>query len=90
MNMINNLSIESGNINGLGDKCRDDLFMSCLKYDINIILETWKGSDSSLNLSEFKTLQKCRSKHKRSKRFSGGIVILKKQNCIKEYKNYKM
>lgn len=56
MNMINNLSIESGNINGLGDKCRDDLFMSCLKYDINIILETWKGSDSSLNLSEFKTL----------------------------------
>ena len=52
MNMINNLSIGSWNINGLGDKCRDDFVMSCL-------LETWKGSDSSLNLSEFKTLQKC-------------------------------
>lgn len=83
MNMINNLSIESGNINGLGDKCRDDLFMSCLKYDINIILETWKGSDSSLNLSEFKTLQKCRSKHKRSKRFSEGIIILYKTKLHK-------
>ena len=58
MGMINTLSIGSWNINGLGDKYRDEFFLSCLKYDINILLETWKGADSNLNLSEFKTLQK--------------------------------
>ena len=52
MNM-NNLSIGSWNVNGLGDKYRDDQFMSCLKYDINILIETWKGvDDTSTSISE--------------------------------------
>ena len=81
--MITTLSIGSWNINGLGDKYRDDVFLSCLKYDINILLETWKGTDSNLNIPEFKTLQKCRKKQKRSKRFSGGIIILYKSKLHK-------
>lgn len=83
MNMINNLSIGSWNINGLEDKCRDDFCMPCLKYDINMLLETWKGSDSSLNLSEFKTLQKCWRKHKCSKQFSRRFIILYKSKLHK-------
>ena len=76
--MNNNLSISSWNVNGLGDKCKDDLFLSCMKYDINILLETWKGTDAN-----FKILQKCRKKQRRSKRLSGGIVILYKSKLHK-------
>lgn len=81
--MINNLSISSWNINGLGDKCRDDFFLSCIKYDINILLETWKGADSDLNIPDFKVIQKCRKKQRRSKRFSGGVIILYKSKLHK-------
>lgn len=73
-----NLAISSWNIQGLGDKCRDDFFLSFMKYDINILLETWKGTDHNYNLKDYKIFQKCRKKKKRSKRFSGGIVILYK------------
>ena len=75
---VHNLSISSWNIQGLGDKCRDDFFLSCLKYDINIILESWKGIDQTYNLSEYKFFQKCRKKKKGSRRFSGGIVVFYK------------
>lgn len=46
--MINNFSISSWNVQGLGSKYRDEDFLSNLKYDINILLETWKGADSDL------------------------------------------
>jgi exonuclease III len=81
--MNTNLSINSWNVNGLGDKCKDDLFLSCMKYDINILLETWKGTDANFNIPDFKILQKCRKKQRRSKRFSGGIVILYKSKLHK-------
>jgi hypothetical protein len=32
-------------VQGLGDKCNDVNFLSHLKYDINILLETWKGTE---------------------------------------------
>lgn len=76
MNMINNLSIGSWNVNGLGD----DLFTSCLKYDINILLKTWKGTDANLNFPDYKIIQKCRKKNRCSRRFSGGIIVPYKSN----------
>ena len=81
--MNTNLSISSWNVNGLGDKCKDDLFLSCMKYDINILLETWKGTDANFNIPDLNILQKCRKKQRRSKRFSGGIVILYKSKLHK-------
>lgn len=80
---INNLTISSWNVQGLGDKCRDDFFVSCLKYDINILLETWKGTDQNYNFEGYKIIQKCRKKKKRSRRFSGGIVIFYKSELHK-------
>ena len=88
--MSNNLTIASWNINGLGDKCRDDFFISCINYDINILLETWKGTDNELNMPDFNVLQKCRKKKRRSRRFSGGIIICYKSklhNGITELNN---
>jgi exonuclease III len=78
--MNTNLSISSWNVNGLGDNCKDDLFLSCMKYDINNLLET---TDANFNIPDFKILQKCRKKQRRSKRFSGGIVILYKSKLHK-------
>ena len=83
MKTINNLTISSWNIQGLGDKHRDDFFMSKIKYDINILIETWKGNDSTIDFPDFKTLQKFRRKKKRSRRFSGGIIILYKSKYHK-------
>ncbi|CAC5367435.1 unnamed protein product [Mytilus coruscus] len=80
---MNKLSIGSWNVNGLGDKYRDDQFMSCLKYDINILIETWKGVDDTSNIPDFKNFQKCRKKNRRSRRFSGGIIILYKSHIHK-------
>ena len=80
---INNLTISSWNVQGLGDKCRDDFFVSCLKYDINILLETWKGTDQNYNFEGYKIIQKCGKKKKRSRRFSGGIVIFYKSELHK-------
>ena len=81
--MTHNLTVSSWNINALGDKCRDDFFISCLNSDINILLETWKGTDAQINLSNFNVIQKCRKKSKRSRRFSGGIIIFYKSKLHK-------
>ena len=53
-----NISIGSWNIQGLGGKIEDDNFISSLKYDINILQETWKGADSKCNIANFNILQK--------------------------------
>ncbi|CAG2201512.1 unnamed protein product [Mytilus edulis] len=71
--MKTNLSIGSWNIQGLGGKLEDDYFLSSLKYDINILMETWKGADSSTNIVNFNYVQKSRKKKLRSKRYSGDL-----------------
>lgn len=71
--VINNLSISTWNVQGLGDKCNDDNFN--IKYDINILLETWKGIEPNINIPDYNFFQKCRKKKKRSKRFSGCIIV---------------
>ena len=81
--MLNNFTISSWNVQGLGDKCRDEDFMSSLKYDINILLETWKGTDSEFNVPNFNVFQKCRKKKRRSRRYSGGIIVLFKSEYRK-------
>ena len=88
--MFGNFTIGSWNINGLGDKCKDDFFLSMIKYDINILLETWKGTDSEVNVPDYKLIQKCRKRKRRSKRYSGGIIIFYKSHYTEEYKIYKI
>ena len=88
--MSGNFTIGSWNINGLGDKCKDESFLSCIKYDINILLETWKGTNSDCNIPDFNVIQKCRKKKERSKRYSGGIIIFYKsylKNAIHELRD---
>ena len=63
--IISNLTVSSWNIQGLGDKCKDDQFLSFLKYDINILLETWKGTEPNFSLQNFNVIQKCRKKKKK-------------------------
>jgi hypothetical protein len=60
----------------LGSKYRDEGFLSILKYDINILLEIWKGADPDFCILNFSIFQKSRKKKKRSKRYSGGIIVL--------------
>jgi hypothetical protein len=60
--MINSFSISSWNVQGLGSKYRDEEFLSNLKYDINILLETWKGADFCI--PNFSIFQKSRKKKK--------------------------
>jgi hypothetical protein len=79
--MINDLSISTWNVQGLGDKCNDvNFFLSYLKYDIDILLETWKGTEPNFCIPQYNIFKKCRKKKKRSKRFSGGILIAYKSN----------
>lgn len=74
------LTVSSWSIRGLGDKYTDDLFID-IKSDINVILETWKGENAETQIEIFVFISKCRKKHKKSKRHSGGIIIyIKKRN----------
>ncbi|CAC5411506.1 unnamed protein product [Mytilus coruscus] len=81
--MKTNLSIGSWNIQGLGCKLEDDYFLSSLKYDINILMETWKSADSSTNIINFSYVQKSRKKKLRPKRYSGGIIVYYKSTLYK-------
>jgi hypothetical protein len=74
--IINNFSISSWNVQGLGSKYIDEGLLSNLKYDINILLEIWKGADPDFCIPNFSIFQKSRKKKKRSKRYSGGIIVL--------------
>ena len=60
----------------MGSKYRDEGFLSNLKYDINILLEIWKGADPDFCILNFSIFQKSRKKKKRSKRYSGGMIVL--------------
>ena len=81
--MINDLSISAWNVQGLGDKCNDVNFLSYLKYDIDILLETWKGTEPNFCIPQYNIFQKCRRKKKRFTRFSCGILIAYKSNLLK-------
>ncbi|CAG2240181.1 unnamed protein product [Mytilus edulis] len=62
--------------NDLDEKSAEEVvnnMKNCLKYDINILMETWKGSDSSTNIINFNYAQKSRKKKLRSKRYSGDL-----------------
>ena len=49
--------------------------MDRIKYDINILLETWKGENQNSNIDGFYCISKSRKKNKKSRRHSGGIII---------------
>ena len=80
---IDKLSISSWNINGLGQKYRDEDFLNQINYDINIILETWKGDCPDIDVPNYVSFSKCRKKNKRAKRSSGGIIVYCKKEIIK-------
>jgi hypothetical protein len=77
--MIHNFLISSWNVQGLGSKYRDEDFLSNLKYDINILL------DPDFCIPNFSIFQKSRKKKKRSKRYSGGIIVLYKSEHKSEF-----
>ncbi|CAC5415300.1 unnamed protein product [Mytilus coruscus] len=81
------LTVSSWNIRGLGDKYTDDLFIDNIKSDINVILETWKRENAETQIENFVSISKCRKKHKKSKRHSGGIIIYIKKEIFKGITN---
>ena len=78
-NYISQLSISAWNVHGLGDKINDNFFVEKLSSDINILLETWTGVKPKANLHDYLSISKCRKKERRSKRHSGGIIVLYKK-----------
>ena len=75
MSILSEITISSWNIRGLGDKYIEEDFLKNIKYDINVILETWKGESVDSQIEGFVTISKSRKKHKKSRRHSGGIII---------------
>ena len=71
--MNTNLSISSWNVDGLGDKCKDDLFLSCMKY-------------ANINTHDFKILQNA-GKNREGQNGSAVVLLYyTNQNYIKEYR----
>ena len=83
LNYQSHITISSWNIRGLGDKHTEELFLKKITADINIILETWKGENYNTQIEGFVSITKCRKKHKKSKRHSGGIIIYVKKSIFK-------
>ena len=75
VSFVKKLSISSWNINGLGQKHRDESFIENVKYDINILLETWKGDSPDVKIPNYYSISKYRDRKKRARPNSGGIII---------------
>ena len=74
------------NSNGMNrDKCKNEDFIRIISaYDIMCLTETWENNDvSNSNIiipSGYKAFRHSRKdKHKKAKRYSGGIIVLYKQ-----------
>ena len=80
---IDSLSISSWNVNGLGQKHRDEEFIEKIKYDINILIETWKGDCSDIKIPNYNSFCKYRIRKKRARRNSGGIIVYVKKDIVK-------
>ena len=81
------LNIGSLNIQGLNEKLDDNMFVNMLNnYDIFFFQETWLDSSQAsqqLNIENFISVNKCRSKKLNARRGSGGISILYKKKLSK-------
>ena len=60
-NLADFISISRWNVNGLGQKNRDEIFLEHIKYDINIMLETWNGDCPNIKIPNFDSFSKFRS-----------------------------
>ena len=76
---IDKLSISSWNINGLGQKYRDEDFFNQINYDINIILETWKGDCPDIDVPNYVSFSKCRKKNKELKEVVVELLFIVKK-----------
>ena len=84
------VSVSSWNVHGLGQKHKDSFFLEYLNHDINILSETWKSDNSNIDIPKFNQFCSFRTKTKKAKRNSGGIMIYVKkeiQNGIEILKN---
>lgn len=81
--MKTQLSISSWNVRGLGDKIKDPIYLSLMKSDIKILLETWKGESDELKIEGFYAISKSRKKKKNARWHSGEIIIYIKKSIQK-------
>lgn len=77
------LTISSWNVRCLGDKIEDPRFLENLTSDINILLETWKGDSDQYKVISYNCISKARTKKKKARRHSGGIIIYFKKEFTK-------
>ena len=82
-----NLKFCSFNIEGLGEKLEDEKFLEIIqKFDFITLVETWKPEHEKISIDNFYSYSKCRSKHKKAKRHSGGITVLIRNDIRKGVK----
>lgn len=78
------LSIASWNINGLGDKLKDDLFKKEIsKHDIIFLLESHVATSDMDTIDGFHCTQVNHHKTKQNGKIDGGIIMLLKPHIIK-------
>ncbi|CAC5416804.1 EIF3D [Mytilus coruscus] len=65
----------------------DQMFIDKIKSDINILLETWKGSCKDYNIEGFNCISKVRKKRKNARRHSGGIIVYYRKELEKGIQN---
>ena len=71
------LKFGSHNIEGLSNKLSNqDLLSEISKYDFVTLVETWLPDEFNINIPGFYFFTKRRTKHKKAKRHSGGIIVL--------------
>ena len=76
----NGISWLSFNVEGLSSQLDDPNFHELInRHDINILTETWRNTNSKLNLPNFWDYSQIRPKHVKAFRYSGGISILIKK-----------
>jgi hypothetical protein len=84
----NFLKIDMWNIKGLTtEKVNDPHFQNIIsKFNITSFVETWIGeSTQDIVLPNFELVHSSsRKKHKKARRYSGGISILQKNQLLKE------
>ncbi|CAB3984286.1 Hypothetical predicted protein [Paramuricea clavata] len=67
----------SWNIEGLLGKLDDEEFLTTINsFDCITLVENWLKNDSTVNIQGFYSFSKCRQKHDRAWRNSGGITVL--------------
>ena len=74
---FSNIHFCSFNIEGLKNKLEEKEFYDTIsKFDFITLVETWLPDQYKIDIPNFYVYSKCRKKHKKARRYSGGISVV--------------